>query len=267
MRNTTRGILMGFCTTLTVLGLLALTVTAQTPVTTKIKGTATTSTKVERGTVEMVEGSTVAIRMSTGELRVVNVPSGKTAIVDGREITVNDLKVGTTLTATYTTTTTPVTERTVTSGTGKVWHVQGNSVILTMPDGKNKMYVVKPDYNFIVDGRKATVNELKKGMTVSAEKIVEAPLVEVAANTLVTGTGPKPKPAAPVVAQSPAPAPTPAPVEAPAPAPVEVAAAPQAAPAETAPSLPQTGSPLPLVGMLGLLFTGAGVGLRLLRRS
>jgi LPXTG-motif cell wall-anchored protein len=31
--------------------------------------------------------------------------------------------------------------------------------------------------------------------------------------------------------------------------------------------LPKTASPIPLAGLLGLLFTGAGLGLRKLRRS
>ena len=59
-----------------------------------------------------VEGNTLAIKMSTGEVRVLTVPDSRTALVDGKKITVHDLKVGTTLTANITTTTTPVTERT-----------------------------------------------------------------------------------------------------------------------------------------------------------
>jgi hypothetical protein len=265
--NTTRRILIGFGTTSTVFALLALTATAQTSSSQKIKGTATSTTRQEHGTVTYVEGNTLAIKMSNGEMRTLTVPDSRTAIVDGKEVTVHDLKVGTTLTANITTTTTPVTERTVSNLTGTVWHVSGPNVILTLPDGTNKMYKARPDMKFNVGGQKASVYDLKKGMKVSAEKIVEEPRTEIASDSKVTGTAPKPKPV--VVAAAPAPAPEPAkaaeaPAPAPAPEPAQVAEAPaRALPAK----LPKTGSPLPVAGMFGLMFTCAGLGLRMLRRS
>jgi LPXTG-motif cell wall-anchored protein len=213
--------------------------------------------------------------MSTGAFREVTVPDSRTAVVDGKQITVHDLKPGTTLTATYTTTATPVTDRTVQNLSGKVWFVSGNTVILTLPDGTNKMYKALPHFTFKIDGNdKADVSNLRKGMNVSAEKVVEEPSVIVANNTEITGSAPPP-----VVAQVKAPtasaAPTDSPAQltatrAPARTPAEPAAAP--APQETAAAgaparLPKTGSTLPLAGLLGLLFMGAGFGLRLARRS
>ena len=263
--TTTRRILMGFCIVMTVFALLAVTAAAQTTTTEKIKGASTVTTTERHGTVVYVEGNTLVVKMSTGELKTLTVPDDRKATIDGKEVTVHDLKPGTTLTATITTTTTPVTQRTTTVGSGTVWYVSGPTVILTLPDGKNKMYKVKPDYKFDVGGQKATVFDLKKGMKVSAEKIVEEPITEVASNTTVTGHFPKPKEVAAAPAPSPAPAPAPAPVKRAAPAP-----APEPAPVHTAAvptKLPKTGSPLPLAGMLGLLFTGAGLGLRMLRRS
>ena len=261
--NTTRRILLGLCTTLTVFAVLAVTATAQTATTEKIKGASTSTTLQESGTVQLVEGNTVVIKMSTGEIRTVTVPDSRTATIDGEEINVHGLKVGTTLTATYTTTKTPVTERTVSKLTGRVWFVSGTTVILTLPDNTNKQYKARDDMQFIVDGRPATVFDLKKGMQVSAEKIVEAPKVEIASNTAVTGHAPKPKA---VVAQAAAPvreaepAPTPAAASAPPPASEQQVAA---LPAK----LPKTGSQLPLAGVIGLLVAGAGIGLRMLRRS
>ncbi len=260
--NATRRILTGFCTISTVFALLAVNARAQTSSTQRIAGTATSTTKLEHGTVTYVEGNTVEIKMSTGEMRVLTVPDSRTAIVDGKEITVHELKPGTTLTANITTTTTPITDRTVTNLTGKVWHTQGPNVILTLPDGTNKMYKPKPDVQFTVDGRKATVFDLRKGMVVTAEKIVEEPRTEIARDSKVTGIGPKPL----VVAAAPAPerAPVKEEAAAPAPEPAQVAASSaQALP----PKLPKTGSPLPLAGMFGLMFSSAGLGLRMLRRS
>ena len=247
----------------------------QMPQTTKevIKGSAAIKTEQLRGTVEYVEGNTLLVRMTDGDIREFNVPESRKFLIDGRQLTVHDLKPGTKLTATVTTTTTPVTERTTTVGTGKVWYVAGKTVILTLPNGENREYTVSDSYKFNIDGKDATVFELKKGMTVSAQKIVEEPRTEIASNTEVVGQAPPP-PAPRVVAQaSPAPPPAPrqevaqarpvpAPAAAPAPAPVEVA---QAAPAPA--RLPTTGSELPLLGVLGILFTVAGLGLRLVSRA
>ncbi len=262
-RNATLRVLVGLCTLLTVFVLLAVTAAAQTSTTTKTKGTATVTTKEETGTVVMVEGNTVVIKMSDGEIRTFNVDPSRTATVDGKDITVRDLKVGTKLTATYTTTTTPVTERTVTVASGTVWFVSGRTVIATI-DGKNKQFWPKPDQKFKVGGEMVDISGLRKGMRFTAEKIVEAPIVEVSTDKVITGTGPKPKP---VVAEAPAPAPRPAPARevAEARAPVQ-ARAPEPAPTPAPTKLPKTGSPLPAIGLLGILSTGASLVLRTIRR-
>jgi len=272
MTTTVRTTLLGLCIALTILPLLAQA--QQMPQTTKqqVKGTATITTEQLSGTVVQVEGNTLAVRMSTGDLREFNVPESRRFVVDGKELTVHDLKPGTKLTATVTTTTTPVTERTTTIGSGKVWYVAGTTVILTLPNGENRMYKVQDSYRFAVEGRKASVFDLKKGMVISAEKIVEEPRTEIASNTVVTGQAPPPPPLPPKteVAQTPPPArPKVTPPPEPAAAPVPVAKpAPVVEQVEEKPpaKLPKTGSPLPLVGLLGLVLTGSSLGLRKLRR-
>jgi hypothetical protein len=248
----------------------------QMPRTTKeaIKGTASIATEHLQGTVEYVEGTTLVIRMADGAVREFNVPDSRRFVIDGKEVTVHELKPGTKLSAMITTTTTPIRERTTTVGTGKVWWVSGQTVILTLPNGENRQYTVKDDYKFNVNGKdNATVFDLRKGMTVSAQKIVEEPKTEIVSNTVVTGKAPPPPAPRPAVAQTP---PPPVPIEAaqarlapvqaaqaPAPTPVEVA---QTAP-EAPTSLPSSGSDFPLVGVLGLLLTGAGLGLCRIGRS
>jgi len=266
------------------LTLLAITAAGQTSTTTRTKGAGTTTTKEETGTVTYVDGNTVVVHMASGELRTVTVPAGRTAIVDGKEIGVKDLKVGTTLTATYTTTTIPVTDRTVSRLTAKVWYVAAPNVILTLPDGTNKQYKATDDMKFEVGGQKATVFDLRKGMTITAEKIVEEPKTEVALNSTVTGHAPAAKSTAVASSQAPASStrtssssssaastPAPAPVRAAAPpraaAPTSVAAAPQVAENTPAATLPKTGSLLPLAGLIGMMLTFAGLGLRAFRRA
>lgn len=259
--NKTLRVLVGLCALLTVFALVAVTAVAQTTTTTQTKGTAKVTTKEETGTVVAVDGNTVVIKMDGGEVRTVTVDPSRTANIDGRDITVRDLQVGTKLKGTYTTTNTPVTERTVTVASGTVWFVSGRTVIATI-DGKNKQFTPKPDQKFKVDGKMVDISGLKKGMKFYAEKIVEAPMVVVSTDRMITGTAPKPKP---VVAETPARLPEPAREVAAAPAPAPVAAS-EPAPAPAPKKLPKTGSPLPLIGLLGLLSTGASFGSRAIRR-
>jgi hypothetical protein len=265
---------MGLRKLSTVFAFLAVTAAAQTSSTEKIQGSATVTKAQLSGVVVYTEGNTLVARMPSGELRTFNVKETTKFIIDGQETPVRDLKPGTSLTATMVTTTTPVVERTTTNLTGTVWFVSGNTVILTLPDGKNKMYKSEPHYKFNVNGKDAEVYDLRKGMKISAEKIVEEPTTDVDIDTTVIGQAPVPQT---IVALAPEPAPepvreapAPAPAAPPSAAPVEVAApvveaapdpAPDPAPIGTGlpDQLPQTGSPLPLIGIIGLLFTVAGL--------
>jgi hypothetical protein len=113
-------------------------------------------------------------------------------MIDGKRTNVHGLKVGTIITATYTTTTTPVTDRTVSNLAGTVWFVSGTTVILTLPDGTNKMYKSLPGYKFTVDGRPdADVSSLRKGMRIAAEKIEEEPGTIITNNPKNHGIGPQ----------------------------------------------------------------------------
>jgi hypothetical protein len=101
-------------------------------------------------------------------------------MVDGKPMTIRELKPGTHLTQTITTKTTPSMITTVRTIDGKVWHVNPPSyVILTLPDGTNKEYNVPKGQIFNVNGAKDTVFELKKGMMVSATVVKEEPVIEV----------------------------------------------------------------------------------------
>lgn len=235
--------------TLTSIALVAVLATAQ-PTTTKTATMTGSSTKTSelRGEVVFVDGNNLVVKMSNGEIRHIVASESQRAIIDGKPVAARDLKVGTKLKATITTTTTSMTERTTTVGSGKVFYVAGNNLILTLPNGENRQYKVANDYKFTVEGKHATVFDLRKGMTVSAQKIVEEPKTMVSSNTVVTGEWPKeaPAPKAEVARVTPAPAP--------------VAAAPAARPAARAPTpepeatplpdkLPKTATQLPLIGL------------------
>ena len=144
------------------------------------------------GEVMYVEGNDLLVRLQPGGLyRFFEVQPGRQFVIDGQNKLISDLKLGTVLNATVVTRTQPLTVRTTSVVNGTVRHVQGNFVILTLPDGQHREYVVPDSQAFVVNGKPATVKELRKGMKVSATKIVEEPITEMSEQVTVTGKAPK----------------------------------------------------------------------------
>lgn len=229
---------------------LAMIAQVQTSTSTK-SGAAQVETSVARGEVVHVSGNDVVVKMEDGSIRDFrNVPEDARVTVDGKELGVHDLKPGMKLERTITTTTTPKTITTVQTVTGKVWHVTPpNTVILTLEDGTQQKFTIPKDQKFNIDGQMVDAFHLKKGMTVTATKIVEEPTTQVEQQAKVSGTMPPPPPA---------PAPD---------VPIIVAEAkpvtpPAAAPAET---LPNTASPIPWIGLLGILSVASSLGIKACR--
>jgi LPXTG-motif cell wall-anchored protein len=200
-----------------------------------------------------VNGNDLVVRMEDGTIRhLPNVPDSARATVDGKEVGIHDVKVGMKLQKTVTTTTTPKLVTTVQSVTGKVWHVSPpSSVILTLDDGTNQSFKIPKGQKFSVDGNMVDAWGLKKGMKVSATKVVEEPVTEVSIKHELSGTMPPPPPPdAPIL--------------------IAVVAVPRPAPeapaAEEPASLPKTGSSLPLLGLLGALALVSSLGVGVVRR-
>jgi len=158
---------------------------APPPATMPMPGMVTTTNKVTAEVVQ-VDKTYLLVKLQSGEIRVFNVDPARVFMVDGKPLTVKQLKPGTILTATYTST--PPTGAPVATVTGKVWYVSGNMVILTLPDGTNKSYTVPPSFQFMVNGQPASVDKLRKGMKVTAHRIPEPPAVEISHDIQVTGT-------------------------------------------------------------------------------
>jgi LPXTG-motif cell wall-anchored protein len=231
---------------------VALSAQVQTTKEERSGGAVTREVKVVNAVVLSVQGNSVILKMQDGSIRdIANVPESARATVDGREVGIHQLKPGMHLQKTITTTTTPKVIVTTQTVTGTVWHVSPpTSVILTMENGENQSFKVPKGQVFMIDGREETVFGLRKGMKVSAVKVVEEPLTQVNEQARLTGHMPPP-PAAPpadvpiMIAQN-----TPPP-------------APAAAPAE----LPKTGSDLPLLGLVGLMLMAGWLGVYAFRKT
>jgi len=172
---------------------MATTVHAQaTPQTEKIKGEPKVETVKMTGEVVRVQGDWLVAKMQPlGNYSLFHVQPGREFMIDGQTKHIADLKPGTILTGTITKKTTPVTVRTTATLNGTVWWAQGDYVILTLENGENKDFKVPPSYKFMVDGKPATVHELKEGQKVTATKIVEEPQTEISTETAITGKAPK----------------------------------------------------------------------------
>jgi len=213
-------------------------------------GASTRSVKVERGEIVYVSGNNVVVKAEDGTMRDFNnVPDSVTVTVDGKPLNVHQLKPGMKVERQTITTTTPKTITTVQTVSGKVWHVNPPlSVTLTMDNGENQTFKIPSGQKFTVDGKQTDAFGLKKGMKISAQKIVEVPETVVAQEIKRTGTAPPPPPAPKqdepilIAVYVPVPAPAPAPAAEPAPA-----------------ALPKTGTDLPLIGLLGALLCAASL--------
>jgi hypothetical protein len=226
-----------------------------------VKGEAATQVEVQSGEVVAVDGNNLFVRMQDGTVKHFVVPPDAKATVDGKEVTVSELTPGTKLSRSITTTRTPTMVRTTTKIQGTVFQVNPPvSVILTAPDGTNRQYFIPKGQKINMDGQEVDAFALKKGMKINATVTKEVPEEIVSAEK----SG--------VVGQAPPPPPTQE-----QPAPTETASAttpqqPEAAPAAAAPAteqkaLPQTASPLPLLGLLGGILSLAGWRTMQRRRS
>ena len=202
----------------------------------------------------MVIGKTdhsVIIKGDDGVVKEYEVPPGKTAMVDGKEVGLADLKIGTTLSATFNTVEKPVVVKTTTIKNGEVFKVNG-STLVTKENGKLHTYQVPKGFRFNVEGvGEKGVEDLTPGMKLNA--------TIVTSSTHMTHETHRGKAAGMAPAE-----PTPVPMAA-APAPAPEPAAPMAEAAPAKKKLPKTASPMPLVGLLGGLSLVAGAGLRKLR--
>jgi len=174
---------------------LALTVSTAAQVqtnTTAAVGQSSQIVQVTRGEVVAVEGNDLIVKMEDGSIRhFPNIPASTRITVDGKQLGVHDLKPGMKLQRTITTTTTPQTVTTVETVTGTVWNVVPPlSVVLTLENGTNQSFKIPKDQKFNVNGQMVDAFALRKGMRISATKIVEVPLSVTKQQKIVSGTMP-----------------------------------------------------------------------------
>jgi hypothetical protein len=207
-----------------------------------------------------VDGNQLVVRLPEGTKELL-VPDDFRFTVNGRPLSIHELKPGMKGTAAVTTqtTVTPVTVTEVKNGT--VYERSGGSVIVQTPEGFkvfSQGEMDKRGVKIVMNGKPVVLDDLRKGDKLSATIVTSAPprvmtRQEVQATLAVPdappAAEPPARPAAPAAATTPAPAPS--------------AAAASATPPRT---LPKTASSWPLVGLLSVLSLATGMALTIRRR-
>lgn len=235
---------------------LPLAAQVQTKTTTS-QGAITKSVTIERGEIAYVRGNTVVVKMENGTLEEFdNVPESLSFTVDGKPVNIRNAQVGMKLEKQTITSSQPQVITTVETVTGKVWRITPpHSVILTLENGENQRFDIPEGQKFMVDGKETDAWGLRKGMTVSAQKVTEVPVTVATREVRRTGTAAIPAPTlkrdVPLLVVVPVPTAKP---------PIETAQV------ESLPTrLPTTASDIPLLGLLGLMLCSLSLALRAVR--
>lgn len=212
-----------------------------------------TSSETKKFQVIAVDGNQLVVKLPEGT-RELTVPEDFRFNVDGKELSVHELKPGMAGTATVTTRTTLVPVTVTEVKNGRVTKAMGTSIIVAT-EGGYKMFsqsdIDKRGVKIMREGQPAQISDFRENDVLTATIITSKP-PRVMTEKEVQATLARSTPAAAPGASPPQPA----------------AAPPQtAATTGTEPrKLPQTASPLPAFGLAGLASLLAGLGLTVRRR-
>jgi len=217
-----------------------------------------TTTESKTWEVVAVQGNTVVAKGPDGT-KEYNLPPDFKMDMDGKPIAVSDLKPGMTVHATITTKVTSHPVYTTEVKNGEVMAVRGYTVVMKTDAGYQQFTperMKSGDVMIFKEGQEVHLSELKKGDMVSAMIVTRHPPTMVTERQINATAKAAPKKAAPAMASSEPSSAAPAAESTPAPAEHKEHKA-----------LPKTASPLPIVGLAGLIALALGAALSATRRS
>jgi hypothetical protein len=224
-----------------------------------------TTTETKKFQVISVDGNQLVVRLPEGT-REMTVPEDFRFTVDGKALSVHELRPGMAGTATITTKTivTPVTVTEVKNGT--VVHALGQSIIVRTAEGEVKQFtqsdIDKRGVKIMREGKPAGISDFRANDRLTATIITSKPphvMTEREVQATLAKSGAGAGAGAPAAAASPAPST----------APTAAAAAPSSSAAATSGAaprkLPKTASPLPFLALTGFASLLAALALTVRR--
>ena len=212
----------------------------------------TTAVEIRSGTVLAVQGNDLVIRGPEGVKRF-TVSDDFRFNMDGKMLSIHDLKPGMPISAKITTIETPVTLTETKVVKGQVVHTVGTAFVIRTEDGELHKFTTKDvrkrgillhdDTGNVMRGDALGPEQLRKGQHISATIVTGRPPEILTENELEVFVAQAPPPRKVVKKTPPPPPPKPKPA-----------------------ALPKTGSNLPLLGLSGLLLLAIGAGITLTRR-
>lgn len=212
-------------------------------------------------TVAYVEGNHLVVRQADGSLEAVLIPAGETFNIDGQNLSLSELKPGMILTEEVYTTTKPIMVKTVEITDGTVWNAYPRRLLIRTKDNKIVDYNVPEWATVKINGEEETLSMLRRGQTITATIITEEPMTVSEREVRSHGHHAPAPPKKSVTEMMPMAKPAAQPEVAKTEPPTEIQAA------ETEEKLPETASPLPLIGLLGLLGVAMSLAARAYRKS
>jgi hypothetical protein len=123
------------------------------------------ATRVENAEVVYVEGIDVVVTLTSGEIKQFGISDSSRFTIDGKDVTVHELKPGIMLTARISTAIAPRWVDTVNIiDVGTEWKTVGSSLIIKTPEGENNMYRVPAGRRITVEGKEKMLDQLRKGI-------------------------------------------------------------------------------------------------------
>ncbi len=150
---------------------------------------------VNRGIVTYASGNDLIVKMEDGNIKRVVTPADHKLTVDGKEVAVRDLKPGTRLTQTITTTTEEQMVTNVRTVDAKVIEAKPDAKppSLTIVMGDTIKHIKVPEgTKFTINGKEMTLADLREGMQVKGTVVTAVPTTVVSRTRSVTGQAPPP---------------------------------------------------------------------------
>jgi hypothetical protein len=126
------------------------------------------TTEIKKGIVTATWSNQLVVKMPDGSYRQYTVPAGFQFDHEGQKVGVADLKPGWEVTATITTTTTPVVVQVTEVRNGQVVQVNNRTLIYKDDAGKNQQWTPPEGFKFMVDGQPRDVADLKPNTKLTA---------------------------------------------------------------------------------------------------